>query len=231
MTVATEASYSEFLYTGAESSFPAGFSAQAAEHVHVGYFDGSGLLIALTFGLHYSASLDAGGAATVTRIAFPSASADAPVRIAIERVTPATQGVDFVNLARFDPSVHERIADADAMRDAELRNRQNRTVTPFSASIGVVDFRPRTVRAAEPIDDSDLATKAYADTVSGSSAQAGAEAARDIAVGAAATATTQAGIATGAAGLASTYAAILGNPDYQFYTDVTSTSRDYGTYV
>lgn len=231
MTVATEASYAERVYTGVETSFAPGFTAQAAAHVQAGYFNSDGLPVALTPGLHFVATLDAAGNVTVTRIAFPFASADAPVTIFIERVTPATQGVDFDNLAAYDASVHERLADAAALRDAELRGRQARTVTPFVASEGVVDFRPRRVKAADPVDNSDLATKFYADEVSGSNAQAAAEAARDIAI-------TQAGIATGAAasatnsaGLAATYAAILGNPDYGFYTDATSTSRDYGTYA
>ncbi|MFT4115416.1 hypothetical protein [Bradyrhizobium sp.] len=231
MTVATEASYAELLYTGVETVFPPGFSAQDAADVQVGYFDTDGLLVPLIAGTHFIATLDASGAVTVTRVAFPYASPSQPVRIAIERVTPATQGVDFDNLEAFDASVHERLADAAAMRDAELRNRQARTVTPFTGSNDVVDFRPRRVRAADPVESTDLATKFYADEVSGSNAQAAAEAARDIAVSAASTATTQAGIATGAAGLAATYAAMLGNPDYQFYTDATSTSRDYGTYV
>ncbi len=231
MTVATEASYAELVYTGAETLFTPGFAAQAASHVTVGYFDAEGLLVALTPGVHFSAAIDGTGAVTVTRLAFPVASADAPVTIAIERVTPATQGTDFENLERYDASVHERLADADAMRAAELRNRQNRAITPFQASTDVVDFRPRRARAAEPVSDSDLATKFYADTVSGSNAQAAAEAARDVALGAASSASASASAAAGSAGAAATYAGILGNPDYGFYTDVTSTSRDYGTYV
>ena len=72
-------------------------------------FDADGLPIALTAGLHFVATLDAAGAVTVTRIAFPFISADAPVTVYIERVAPATQGVDFDNLAAYDASVHERL--------------------------------------------------------------------------------------------------------------------------
>lgn len=229
MTVATEASYAEALYTGVETIFTPGFAALDAAHVMAGYFDISGLLVALAPGVHFSASLDGAGAVTVTRIAFPSASVGSPVKIAIERVTPATQGVDFDNLAAFDASVHEKIADAGAMRAAELRNRQARAITPFSASLSTVDFRPHQVRAADPLVNADLATKLYADTVSGSNAQAASEAARDIAVASAATSVTEAGIATGAAALAATYAALLGNPDYGFVADVPVSSRDYGS--
>lgn len=231
MTVATEASYAELAYTGAEMLFTPGFSALSAADVTVGYFDAEGLLVDLLPGVHFSVDLDDAGAVTVNRIAFPSASAQAPVTLAIERVTPATQGVDFDNLARYDASVHERIADAAAMRAAELRNRQNRAVTPFAASDDVVDFRPRRVRAAEPVVDADVATKFYADEVSGANAQAAAEAARDIAVTAASTASAQASSAAGSAASAANSALILGNPDYGFYVDAPTSTRDYGTYL
>ncbi|MGT2435256.1 hypothetical protein ACU4GH_04505 [Bradyrhizobium betae] len=74
------------------------------------------------------------------------ASPDAPCEIAIERVTPAIQGVDFDNLARFDPSMHERVWTRTRCA-AELRKRQIRTVTAFSASGLVIDFRPRSMWA------------------------------------------------------------------------------------
>jgi hypothetical protein len=230
MTVATEAAYAEAVYTGAETTFSPGFSALDAADVLAGYFDSSGLPISLTQGVHFSVALDpASGAVTVTRIAFPSASSGNPVTIFIERDTPATQGVDFTNLATFDPSVHQEIADSGAMRDAELKSRQGRTVTPFSASLTVVDFRPRTVRAAEPVDEADLATKFYADTVSGSNAQAGAEAAEAGAIVAETAAASSATAAAGSAASAASNAALLGNPDYGFFSDAPTSTRDYGS--
>ncbi|MFA6267775.1 MAG: hypothetical protein WC670_18915 [Pseudolabrys sp.] len=231
MTVPTEACYAERVYTGVETIFTPGFAAFSGADVHVSYFDSTGVKIELTLGVHFLVSLDGGGAVTVTRIAFPAASADQPVILAFERITPAIQGTDFTNLNRYDAALHGRLADAAAMRDAELRGKMLRDQQPFTTSDAAVDFRPRTVRAAEPVAASDLATKFYADEVSGSNAQAGAEAARDIAVAAAAEASADAAAAAGSAGLAETYADILSNPDYGFYVDIPTTSRDYGTYV
>lgn len=230
MTVATEAAYAERSYTGAETTFTPGFSALAAADVRAGYFDISGLPVNLTQGVHFSASIDAtSGAVTVTRIAFPSASAGSPVTIFIERKTPAIQGVNFANLNQYDPSVHEAIADKGAMRDAELRAKFDREVQPFNASSTVVDFRPRTVKAADPVAAEDLATKAYADLVSGSSA------AGQAAISAAAallSQTSAAGSATSAsnsASAAAASAAILASPDYGFVADAPTSTRDYGT--
>lgn len=230
MTVATEASYAERVFTGAETIFTPGFAALDIAHVFVSYFDAAGLLIPLSQGVHFSVSLDAELAVTVTRIAFPSASPAAPVTIAIERVTPATQGVDFTNLAAYDAAVHELIADKDAMRAAELRNRQNRAVTPFSASLTTVDFRPRQVRAADPLAASDLATKAYADLVSGTSAAGQAAASAAAALVSQTAAAGSATSASGSALAAAASAAILGNPDYGFVVaDPPTVTRDYGT--
>lgn len=78
MTVATEACYAERIYTGVETIFPSGFSAQAAADVKVGYFT-SDALVQLTRDVHFSAALDSDGAATVTRIAL----LNAPVATAI----------------------------------------------------------------------------------------------------------------------------------------------------
>jgi hypothetical protein len=66
-----------------ETTFSPGFSPSSASDVHVGYFNADGLLIPLTFGGHFSAALGAAGAVTAPRIAFPPASSDAPITIAI----------------------------------------------------------------------------------------------------------------------------------------------------
>lgn len=229
MTVATEACYAERNYTGVETTFSPGFSALDAAYVKAGYFDSTGVSIELTQGLHFSASLGADNAVTVTRIAFPSASPGAPVTLWFFRQTPATQGVDFENLGRFDPSVHELIADRGAMRDAELRSELDRVVQPFTTSNDAVDFRPRKLRAADPVVAYDVATKAYADQVSGSDAAGQAAAS---AAAAASSATSAAGSATAAAGSAAsaaTNAALLASPDYGFFSDAPSVTRDYGS--
>lgn len=162
MTVATEASYAERIYTGIQSVLFPDFTALDASYVHVGYLDpDNGLPVEFTSGIHFTVSLDENSFVSVARIAFPPASADRPLTIWIERITPAVQGVNFSNLARYDASVHEVVADAGAMRDAELRNRQARAITPFFANEEIADFRPRRVKASDPVDGEDLATKAW----------------------------------------------------------------------
>lgn len=230
-TVATEACYAELLYTGVEIVFTPGFSAHAEADVHVGYLDADGLPIALTLGVHFTVTLGGDNAVTVGRIAFPSASPLAPVTITIERITPAVQGVDFENLQTFSAGVHERLADAAAMRDAELRGRQNRTVTPFTVGDEVIDFRPRRVKAADPVDADDLVTKSYADEHTGTAAAAEAKGYRDEVVILAGDVAADAATAEGAANAAAASAAILQSPDYGFYTDIISSNRDYGTYA
>ncbi len=231
MTVPTEAAYAELLWTGLETSFTPGFSAENVDDVDVSYLNLTDVPVALTRGVHFNASLDSALNVTVTPLALPSATALAPVTLIFERNTGAVQGTDFGNLHRYSATVHGTLFDRAFRLLGELKARVIRRVGPFVTTDDFVDFRPRRVKAAEPIAAEDLATKFYADTVSGTAAQAGAEAARNIAVAQAAIATTQAGIATGAATLAGTYASILGNPDYGFYTDIPTTSRDYGTYV
>lgn len=229
MTVATEACYAERSYTGAETTFSPGFSALAAADVHVGYLDVNGLPVALTFNVHFSASLDEQGAVTVTRMAFPSASVAAPVTMTFERITPALQGTDFTNLNQYDPSVHQRIADAGAMRDAELRSRQSRAVTPYSASSTAVDFRPRKAKAADPVAPEDLATKAYADLVSGTNAAGQAATSAAAALASQTAAAGSATSASGSAAAAAAAAAILGSPDDGLLSDVVGSTIDDGT--
>lgn len=231
MTVATEACYAERQYTGAETQFSAGFAAQSEADVHAGYFDIDGLPVEFVRGAHFTVTLGAGGAVTIGRLAFPAATPMSPVTLWFERVTPAVQGVNFTNLAAYDAAVHEQLADASAMRAAELRNRQNRTVMPFVVGAEVVDFRPRRVRAADPDQPGDLVTKKYADENTGTAAAAEAKGYRDQVVAIAADVAVDAATAEAAANAAVAAALILENPDYGFYTDAISDTRDYGTYL
>jgi hypothetical protein len=231
MTVPTEAAYAELLWTGVETAFAPGFTAENVGDVAVSYLDADDLPVPLTRVVHFNVSLDSALNVTVTPVALPTGSPGDPVTLIFERNTTAVQGTEFSNLHRYSATVHGTLFDRAFRVLAEVKARVLRRVGPFSTTDDVVDFRPRRVMAAEPVGDSDLATKLYADAVSGVAAQAGAEAARDIAIAQATIATTQAGLATGAAALAETYADILGNPDYGFYTDIPTTTRDYGTYV
>lgn len=232
MTVATEASYAELVYTGAQSVLVPGFAAQAAADVHAGYLDpNGGRPTELIQGTHFTVTLDASGNVTVGRLAFPPASVLNPLTLWFERVTPAVQGVDFENLHQYSASVHQGIADAGAMRDAELRNRQARTVTPFFVSGSAADFRPLIVKAADPANPEDLVTKAYSDAHTGTAGAERAEAAADRADAAAAQAAADRASTDAAAAAAEGYAALLGNPDYGFYTDIIVSTRDYGTYT
>lgn len=118
MTVSTENSKSAPLaWTGVETSFAPGFSALDVSHVLATFVAASGVETLLTRGVHFSVTLGTGGAVTVTPIALPPA----PGSLIISRRTPALQSVAFGNLGSFAPSVHESLADAAAMRDAELR--------------------------------------------------------------------------------------------------------------
>lgn len=230
MTVATEAAYAEMVWTGAQTSFSPGFSAENLTDVLVSYLDVNGLPVELTFNVHYGVSLGADDAVTVTPITFPTASPAAPVTIIIGRNTLAVQGVDFINLSRYDPSVYETLFDRAYRILGELKGRMTRAVAPFFVTDATVDFRPLRVSAADPVNNYDVATKAYADLVSGTDAagQAATSAAAALVSQLAAAASQVA--SAGSAALAATYAAILGNPDDGLYSDTVGSSIDDGTY-
>lgn len=230
MTVTVETPYAERIYTGVQTIFTPDFTAQDPAHVFVGYFDQDLLPVPLIKDVHFTVSLDASGYVTVGRIAFPSASVAAPVTIFIERITPATQVVNFMDLARYSAEVHEKIADAGAMRDAELRSRQDRTATPFAVSDDVVDFRPRRLKAADPVLPEDLVTKNYADENTGTAAAAEAKGYRDEVVVLAGQVSDDAAEAEAAKNAAVTAAAILGNPDDGFLDEVVDLIIDDGTF-
>lgn len=228
MTVATEVCYVERQYTGSQTTFASLFRALDPSHVFMAWLDAEGLPVELTRGVHFSVSLVA-GMAVVQKIAFPAASVLAPLTLAFWRDTPALQGVDFINLAAYDPQVHENLADAAALRDAELRDRQRRTVTPFQVSDDTVDFRPRRAKAADPQQPEDLVTKAYSDAHTGTAGAERAEAAADRADADAAQTAADRIAAAASAALAEGYAALLESPDYGFVADAPAETRDYGT--
>lgn len=230
MTVATETCYVEVIYTGAQTEFASLFRALDPSNVYVSWLDDDGLPVALTRGIHFSVAL-VSGMAVVARIAFPDASPVSPLTLAFERITPAVQSIDFENLARYNPSVHEQIADAGAMRDAELRSKQARTPTPFSVSDEVVDFRPRRVKAADPLDPEDLVTKSYSDQHTGTAGAERAEAAADRADADAEQTAADRAATEIASAAAVTAAHILGMPDDGFYNEATDTTIDDGIYA
>lgn len=230
MTVASESHYRELNWTGAETSFSPGFAAEDRSHVTVRYLDDDATPVDLTIDVHFSVTLDSSGNVTVTPLSLPGASVDEPVTLLFERVTPALQGADFANLGAYDPTTFQTLFDRVMRIAAEVKGKVARGLVSLFTD-DYVDFRPRRVKAAEPEDDTDVATKLYADTVSGSNAQAAAEAARDLAVAAAEAADVDRIAAEAAAAAAIDAAELLENPDYGFYTDVTSEARDYGTYA
>lgn len=163
MGVSTEAAYAERLWTGVETAFAPGFAAETINDVKVSYLDADGLPHPLDRGIHFNVQLDANLNVTVLPIALPLA----PKTIVIERDTPALQGTDFENLNRYSASVHGILFDRAFRILAELKSRVVRSVGPFFTSDDVVDFRPRRVMAADPVNDGDLATKFYVLTVTG----------------------------------------------------------------
>ncbi|WP_445486912.1 hypothetical protein [Rhodopseudomonas sp. RCAM05734] len=167
MTVPTEAAYAELLWTGAETAFTPGFTAERTADLDVSYLDADGLPVPLTAGVHYTPSLDAAFNVTVTPLSLPAASVASPVTLVFERDTQAVQGTDFANLQRFNATVHGVLFDRTFRILAELKSRVVRSVGPFFTADDVVDFRPRRVMAAAPVNDQDLATKLYVLTVTG----------------------------------------------------------------
>ncbi len=167
MTVATEVAYAERAWTGVENDFAPGMSAQSAAHIGVKYRDAQGILSVLTAGVHLSVS-KAGEDGVVGAISSaPLHMPAAPGTVIFERTTPALQQVDFQTLEDFDPSVHTNLADAAALRAAELRNRQNRAITPFTVFVDYADFGTYRVAGADPVNDRDFATRGYVLQITG----------------------------------------------------------------
>lgn len=113
--VATEACFASRSWTGVETSFAGGFSAQETSDVVVYSRSGSTDTL-LTEGVHYSVTLGpSDGAVTVVPIALPTA----PRTILILRNTPATQPVAFADLGLFTANTHTELHSKAALRDAE----------------------------------------------------------------------------------------------------------------
>lgn len=167
MTVGTEAAYAEQLWTGAQASFTPGFTASAVDDVVVRYLDAQGLPQSLIRGVHFNTALDGAGNVKVTPIALPSASVPAPVTLIFQRNTQAVQGTDFQNLHRYSATVHGALFDRAFRALGEIKAALARSVGPFFTTANVVDFRPRRIKAAEPIDNADVATMSWVLTVTG----------------------------------------------------------------
>lgn len=117
MTVASEAYSALRAWTGAETSFAAGFSAAAASDVKVYSRDAAGTDTLLSQGSHYGLTLAGDGSVTILPINLPPP----PVTLVIVRDTPATQSTDFEDLETFSADDHERLHDARARTDGELK--------------------------------------------------------------------------------------------------------------
>lgn len=128
MTVASEAESATFAWTGVETSFAPGFRAQDPAHVRMTFTEAGGVQHELINGVHFAATLDGGGLATVVPLALPPA----PASVLIYRRTPALQEVDFQNLGSFSPAIHTMLHDRAAMRAAEIRGALARALRPVS---------------------------------------------------------------------------------------------------
>lgn len=168
MPVAVDPGYAERNWTGAETDFGPNMVALDAAHVAASYRDENGVVTALIAGVHLTI-VKAGDVSTIGAISSaPINMPAAPGVVIFERTTPASSDADFENLGDYAPEAHTRLADLAALRDAELRGKQDRAVTPWaSVTEDTVDFGDKTIKAAEPVDDRDVATKLWVLTVTG----------------------------------------------------------------
>lgn len=163
MTIENQNSYRELAWSGVETSFNPQFRAEREEDITVQYEDADLAISDLTFGVHFDVALDGDNNVTVTPLSMPAA----PGTLLIERVTRALQETDFQDLEDFPATTFTLLFDRLTMLVAENRRDIARQVGPFTTIAGVVDFGDYRVRAAEPIDDADLATKGYVLEVTG----------------------------------------------------------------
>ncbi len=147
MTVGTTLSHTELSYTGVETTFPAGYSAQEATDVTVSYLDPNNNLTVLTPGINVTVSLDpTTGDVTVQAVAggMPTAT---PGTVIIDRLTPGLQQTVFADLASYAASVHQQLHDAAALRDDELLYRVNRAILLPTNEVVSVPLPPKATRA------------------------------------------------------------------------------------
>ncbi len=129
MTVGTESSHAEFVYTGVEANFPAGFPAQDVNDIAVWHVSNASppVITPLLNGINVNVTIDpATELVTVTAIAgqVPAVAGT----IVIDRVTPGTQDTNFANLGGFSAATHQKLHDAEAMRDDEAKYRLGRAI-------------------------------------------------------------------------------------------------------
>lgn len=163
MTVENENAYRELGWTGVETSFNPAFRAERVEDVAVSYLDADNNASTLTRGIHFGVSLDGDNNVTVTPLSMPVA----PGTLLIERNTRALQPTAFLDLEDFAAATHEQLFDRLTMLAAEARRDISRRIGPFLTMGGVVDFQPYRIAAADPVNDQDVATKAYVLNITG----------------------------------------------------------------
>ena len=142
MTVASEANIALRAWTGVETSFAAGFTAEGPNNVGVKAVDPATLLETfLSNGTHYSLAIAGDGSVTITPITFPIP----PKIIVIWRDTGATQEVDFEDLQDFSADTHEMLHDRWARLHAEHKGGLARSLRAprgeFLAEVPAAGFR------------------------------------------------------------------------------------------
>lgn len=135
VTVETEACYAELVWTGAETSFTAGFKAEQTSDLEVYSRDAANVVTLLTENLHYRIALAGDGAVTILPIALPAP----PKTILILRDTAALQGVNFQTLGTNQAAAQTSLHSRAAMRAAEDKFHRSRAMlAPLGDAAGVL---------------------------------------------------------------------------------------------
>lgn len=162
MTVLTQLRRTTLSWTGAETSFAAGFPADQVADVSVLFRDAAGVETTLAQGIDYSATLASGTKiVTVTPISLPAP----PASLTILRLTPALVKDVLRDGEDFPASVHQALHDRGAMRDAEIRDDGTRSlVLSATSSAGSGEYLAggnRIRNVADPILAGDVATRGW----------------------------------------------------------------------
>lgn len=138
MTVTTELSRSTHPWTGVETSFAPGFSADREEDVLVFFRTVAGTQSLLTPGVNHSVALASETKIiTVTPIALPASTGT----VVVIRDTPALVEENLVDGEEFSLEVIQQLHDRAAMRSAEDRVTLDRAITlPETAEAGVDNY-------------------------------------------------------------------------------------------